>query len=44
MLNRSAPHAPPTFVFTDTEIGLLDHLVKNKGQTPTCDEKLFIIT
>src|ERR671910_278975 len=34
MLNRSAPDAPPTLALTDIEIGLLDHLVKDKGQRP----------
>jgi len=32
MLNRSAPHAPPNLALTDIEIGLLDRLVKDKGQ------------
>ena len=34
MLNRSAPHAPPNLALTDIEIGLLDHLVKEKAQRP----------
>jgi hypothetical protein len=33
MLNRSAPNVPPTAALTDNEIDLLDHLVKDKGQT-----------
>ena len=32
MLNRSAPHATPTLALTEVEIGLLDHLVKNKDK------------
>ena len=32
MLNRSAPTAPPHVALTKTEIVLLDHLVKDKGQ------------
>ncbi len=32
MLNRSAPAAPPNIALTETEIGLLDHLVKNKAR------------
>jgi hypothetical protein len=32
MLNRSIPDAPPNLALTDIEIGLLDHLVKDKGQ------------
>jgi hypothetical protein len=32
MLNRSAPTAPPHLALTETEIVLLDHLVKDKGQ------------
>jgi hypothetical protein len=32
MLNRSAPDAPPNVALTDIEIGLLDHLVKDKSQ------------
>jgi hypothetical protein len=31
MLNRSAPAAPPDVALTKTEIELLDHLVKDKG-------------
>jgi hypothetical protein len=34
MLNRSAPTAPPDIALTETEIGLLDHLMKEKGQMP----------
>jgi hypothetical protein len=30
MLNRSAPTAEPTLALDETEIGLLDHLVKDK--------------
>ena len=30
MLNRSTPLAPPALAFDETEIGLLDHLVKDK--------------
>ena len=33
MLNRSAPNAPPNVALTDIEIDLLDHLVKDKGQS-----------
>src|ERR1700731_711293 len=32
MLNRSAPLAPPDIALTEVEIGLLDHLVKDKDQ------------
>jgi hypothetical protein len=32
MINRSAPAAPPTLALTKIEIGLLDHLVKDKIQ------------
>jgi hypothetical protein len=31
MLNRSNSDAPPTLGLTETEIGLLDHLVKDKN-------------
>ena len=31
MLNRAAQDAPPTLALTETEIGLLDHLVKDKA-------------
>ena len=34
MLNRSAPNAPPNLALTDVEIGLLDHLVKDKDTEP----------
>jgi hypothetical protein len=34
MLNRSAPDAPPNVALTDIEIGLLDHLVKDKRRFP----------
>jgi hypothetical protein len=34
MLDRSAPHAPPDLALTADEIGLLDHLMKDKGQKP----------
>ena len=34
MLNRSAPHAQPTLALTEAEIGLLDHLVKDKDKNP----------
>ena len=30
MLNRSAPTAEPTLALDETEIGVLDHLVKDK--------------
>ena len=30
MLNRSAPHAPPTLALTAIEIGVLDRLVNDK--------------
>ena len=32
MVNRSAPDAPPTLALTKVEIGLLDHLVKDKDK------------
>lgn len=32
MLNRSAPAAPPNTALTETEIRLLDHLVKNRAR------------
>jgi hypothetical protein len=35
MLNRSAADASPALVLTDIEIGLLDHLVKDKNQKPS---------
>jgi hypothetical protein len=34
MLNRSRPDASPALALTEAEIGLLDHLVKDKGQKP----------
>ena len=34
MLNRSSPEASPALALTEAEIGLLDHLVKDKDQTP----------
>jgi len=34
MLNRSNPAAPPGLALTEVEIGLLDRLVKDKGQKP----------
>jgi hypothetical protein len=34
MLNRSAADASPALALTDIEIGLLDHLVKDKSQKP----------
>ena len=34
MINRSAPEAPPSIALTKVEIGLLDHLVNDKGKTP----------
>jgi hypothetical protein len=34
MLNRSNPAAPPSLALTEVEIGLLDRLVKDKGQKP----------
>lgn len=34
MLNRSAADASPALALTDIEIGLLDHLVKDKNQKP----------
>ena len=33
MLNRSAANAPPILALTEVEIGLLDHLVKDKHKT-----------
>src|SRR5580658_6742696 len=32
MLNRTASTAPPDVALTETEIALLDHLMKDKGQ------------
>jgi hypothetical protein len=37
MLNRTAPAAPPDIALTETEIALLDQLVKDRGQ---CAPKL----
>jgi Transposase DNA-binding len=34
MLNRSAPTAPPDIALTETEINLLDHLMKDKERKP----------
>jgi hypothetical protein len=34
MLNRSARAVPPNIALTETEIGLLDHLMKDKGRKP----------
>ncbi|TAJ91925.1 MAG: IS4 family transposase [Reyranella sp.] len=34
MLNRSSPDVSPTLALTGAEIGLLDHLVKDKDQKP----------
>lgn len=34
MLNRSSPDAPPALALTEAEIGLLDHLVKDRDQKP----------
>ena len=34
MLNRSAPSAAPNIALTETEIGLLDHLMKDKERKP----------
>jgi Transposase DNA-binding len=34
MLNRSSPDAAPALALTEAEIGLLDHLVKDKDQKP----------
>ncbi len=34
MINRSAPEAPPSIALTKAEIGLLDHLVSDKGKAP----------
>jgi hypothetical protein len=34
MLNRSSPDASPTLALTEAEIGLLDHLVKDRDQKP----------
>jgi hypothetical protein len=33
MLNRSAPDAPPAIAFEETEISLLDHLVKDRTRS-----------
>lgn len=46
MLNRSGPDAAPALALTEPEIGLLDHLVKDKGQrslrrTPPARAVLF---
>jgi hypothetical protein len=32
MLNRTAPAAPPNLALTDTEMRLLDHLVRDKSE------------
>lgn len=34
MLNRSSPDASPALALTEAEIGLLDHLVKDRDQKP----------
>jgi hypothetical protein len=34
MLNRSSPDASPALALTEAEMGLLDHLVKDKNQIP----------
>jgi hypothetical protein len=34
MLNRSSPAASPALALTEAEIGLLDHLVKDRDQKP----------
>jgi hypothetical protein len=34
MLNRSSPDASPALALTEAEIGLLDHLVRDKDQKP----------
>jgi hypothetical protein len=34
MLNRSAPDASPDLALTEVEIGLLDHLMRDRGQKP----------
>ena len=34
MLNRSAPDAPPDLALTEVEIGLLDHLMRDRDQKP----------
>jgi hypothetical protein len=34
MISRSAPEAPANIALTKTEIGLLDHLVNDKGSIP----------
>ena len=34
MLNRSAPDASPDLALTEVEIGLLDHLTRDRGQKP----------
>ncbi len=34
MLNRSSPDAAPALALTEAEIGLLDHLVKDRDQKP----------
>ena len=40
MLNRSAPDAPPRIALTETEIELLDHLVKDKRISSACRKTL----
>ncbi len=44
MLNRSTPHAQPTLALTDAEIGLLDHLVKDRDQKSTSTKNSIVIT
>lgn len=34
MINRSSPAASPALALTEAEIGLLDHLVKDRDQKP----------
>jgi hypothetical protein len=34
MLNRATPDAPPDLALTETEIGLLDHLIEDKDRQP----------
>ena len=45
MINRTAPHAPATLVFTDTEIQLLDHVDPKPPPTPknTVSDYLYAV-
>jgi hypothetical protein len=41
MLNRWSPDASPALALTEAEIGLLDHLVKDRDQKPHRRRTLF---